>query len=272
MEEGGRDTQGETKSVPDTAQSTAPAARRSRRRGRSWWFHSFDAAWGRERGRPGGGRGEGGGGQGDGPRSGGCGPTGADDNAWVDPFCARQDTTPPRWRDRRMDTKATASVCLGGEVLRICDLGHRPFQKVSRPGLKVGPQGLVAVVALAKAHRTGHLQRRADVWGSPSIPHVQNRTISCKSQTRRCFTTAKGINFTHPFVAHVTSRTRFNRRLNRCVGDGFNSRWLRQRRTSDQSRVDGRERMGPLLIHGFGAVATHARREKRRNWAMHVTS
>lgn len=78
-----------------------------------------------------------------------------------------------------MDTKATASVCLGGEVLRICDLGHRPFQKVSRTGLKVGPQGLVAVVALAKAHRTGHLQSRVVVWDSPSIPHVKNRTILC---------------------------------------------------------------------------------------------
>jgi hypothetical protein len=54
-----------------------------------------------------------------------------------------------------------ASICLGGEVLRICDLGHRPFQKVSRTGFKVGPQGLAAAVALAMAHRTGHLQRRA---------------------------------------------------------------------------------------------------------------
>lgn len=167
VEEGGRDTQGETKSVPDTTQSTAPAARRSRRRRQSWWFHSFDAAWGRQREA----RGE------DGPRSGGCGSTGAGDNAWVDPFCARQDTTPPRWRDRRMDTKATASVCLGGEVLRICDLGHRLFQKVSRTGFKVGPQGLVAVVALAKALCTSHLQRCAVVLASPSIPHVKNRTI-----------------------------------------------------------------------------------------------
>lgn len=92
-EEGGRDTQGETKSVPDTTQSTAPTARRPRRRRRSWWFHSFDARLGAtERGQ--GPRGK------DGPRSGGCGPTGAGDNAWVDPFCTRQDTTPPRWRDK----------------------------------------------------------------------------------------------------------------------------------------------------------------------------
>ena len=214
--EGGRGRkrhEGETKSVPDTTQSTAPAARRSRRRRRSWWFHSFDA-WG-ERGRS----------RGDGPRSGGCGPTGAGDNAWVDPFAPDKIRPPPRWRDRRMDTKPMASVCLGGEVLRICDLGHRPFQKVSRTGLKVGPQGLVTVVALAMAHRTGHMRRRAVVWGLPSIHHVKNRTILCTSRQKSNLTLLhhRQGHLLHPFVAYITNRTRFNRWLNRCVGDRPNS-------------------------------------------------
>jgi hypothetical protein len=97
-----------------------------------------------------------------------------------------------------------ASICLGGKVLRICDLGHGPFQKVSRTGLKVGPQGLVAVVALAMAHRTGHLQRRAVVWGRAEHSPISKIGPFCalraKSQTRHCFTNAKGINFTHSLL------------------------------------------------------------------------